>query len=122
MPKQRNKSDCVIAAVATATGRSYAEIRRTCAGSIKGGLETHEVSWLLSHFGNWRPIRLRKPIKAKEWAAKNPDARAVLIVDTAIWDDATHAVAVVSGKVTDPADGSEDHPGNVLMAYKFTPE
>ena len=96
--KQRQKNDCVIAAVATITGRSYAEVRRVCGGPGLG-MENHEILWLLRQFGEWRQLSPRRCWTLSEWVEKYPDC----IVCVGEIFAGEHALAVVSGIVYDPA-------------------
>jgi hypothetical protein len=48
--QQRQQNDCVVAALARAVGQSYTAVKKVC-GSTRGGLELHEIDWLLSRFG-----------------------------------------------------------------------
>jgi hypothetical protein len=117
MVRQRQASDCVVAALARVVGKSYAAVRRVC-GTTRGGLETHEVEWLLGEFGTWRTYRPRREMTAQEWATRNPHARAVLVVESMeLASGKVHAVSAVDGVVFDPADGSTSHPGQLLRAY-----
>src|SRR5687768_5819324 len=121
MPKQRQKSDCVIATIANLTGHSYRQVKTTC-GTTRGGLERHEIEWLLGEFCEWKRYRLRKKQTANEWAASHPTARALLIVEGGDFlGDIVHAVAAVEGKVFDPSDGGDSN-RRVLAVYLVTDE
>jgi hypothetical protein len=117
MVRQRQADDCVVAAVAGAAGASYAAVKRVC-GTTRGGLERHEVEWLLGQFGKWKRSRPRKDVTAKRWAAAHPTARAVLLVGSRLnGSDKVHALSAVDGVAFDPSDGSDDHPMPVGVAY-----
>jgi hypothetical protein len=95
--KQRTGSDCCVAAVANAAGKSYAAVKRTC-GPIRGGLQYHELVWLLGEFGEWKETRPRKHPTLDDWAARNTKGRFVVILRSGFLDD-FHAVAVVDGAI-----------------------
>ena len=98
MIKQRNGSDCVIAAVANAAGVSYAAVKRVC-GSTRGGLEEHEVDWLLSRFSGWRKTFPRKTVVVADWLRRHRMGRYVLVLDVSCFSQSAHAIACVDGEV-----------------------
>lgn len=115
MPRQRGKNDCVVAAIATTTGKSYASVKAVC-GPIRGGLECHEWEWLLGEFGDWKRSRPRQSRTAQQWAEKHSGIRAVLIVDTmSVMTGNVHAIAIVDGRVLDPS--GKESTDIVLMSY-----
>jgi hypothetical protein len=95
--KQRTKSDCVIAALAIATGRSYREVKSTF-GRLRGGLEYHEIRWILSEFGTWRETRPRKLLGLESWLRRHRSGRYVVILKSGVIDD-YHAIAAVDGRL-----------------------
>lgn len=95
MVKQRQKSDCCIAAVANAVGASYAAVKKVY-GSTRGGLDYHDTLWLLSEFGEWHETRVRKPKPVVKWLPRHQLGRYVLILRSGFLDE-FHAIAVVDG-------------------------
>ena len=102
--RQRQRSDCVVAAIANALGLSYSTVKEVC-GSTRGGLALHEIEWLAGEFGQWRSIspRLGKPLR--DWARKHPTGRYVVSLGTFL---AAHAVAVVDGEILGECNESLD--------------
>lgn len=99
MVRQRGKNDCVIAAVANAVGTSYAAVKRIC-GSCRGGLENHEIRWLLSEFGAWKETRCRKMITLESFLKRNPAGKYVVSQNQMGWlFGCDHAIAIVDGVV-----------------------
>jgi hypothetical protein len=114
---QRQQNDCVVASVARATGKTYTEVKRTC-GTTKGGLEIHEVEWLLRQYGQWKRFIIRNECTAKQWSAKHPNVKAVLwITPRTLGTDTGHMVSSVKGSVFDPASGDDDNPLPVIRVY-----
>lgn len=116
--KQRTKSDCAIAAIATATGMSYARVRRTC-GSTRGGLYHHEIAWLLDELGvDWRCSPVRRVETAASWAGRHPKLRAVVCVRGEIFEEGgDHAMAAVDGRLIDPAGDDYLNPRDVSKVF-----
>ena len=100
--KQRNGSDCAIAAVANCAGQSYRTVRTTLGDvTIRGGLSYQDTSWLLSQFGDVRPFRVCGYPHISEWAGKKTriGKRFVVMVKAGFCDDDYHYVAVVDGEI-----------------------
>lgn len=110
--KQRNGSDCVIAAVANAVDVTYKEVRARFGGSVRGGLEYHEARWLLSEYGTWRETKPRNPRPIVEWVKRHPRGRYVLCLQSGFLGIGDHAVACVDGVLM--GHYSEDWP---VVAY-----
>lgn len=98
MIRQRQKSDCAVAAIAMATGNSYRAVKKVC-GSTRGGLEIAEIEVVLWEFGKWRRYRPRKLVTIREFVKRFP--RAVVIISRCFFEG--HCIAVVDGVVYDPA-------------------
>lgn len=99
MVKQRNNSDCGIAAVANATGKSYAEVKKRF-GNVRGGMKSHELEWILFEFGNWKVVRTNANRTLDQWLKrKSKGTYVVSIHSKCLFDEFGHAVAVKDGKV-----------------------
>ena len=96
---QKQKNDCVIAAIATITQKSYSEVRKTC-GPPGRGLEFHEILWLINHWGTWRMKTPRSNCGLEKWAVKHPCS--LVIVGDAL-HNLGHAIAIVQGTIFDPS-------------------
>jgi hypothetical protein len=94
--RQRNKSDCCIAAVANAIGISYAEVKRVC-GSSRGGLADHELKWLIGEFSDWRETVPRRVLSIDEWLRRHRSGRYVLVLY--VYYGESHAIACVDGQL-----------------------
>ena len=92
--RQRTKNDCVIVAIAVASGRSYKEIKDIFGKLDRGGMLWHEIEWLLSQTGNWRRYRKSK-LNLSSWVQSH-SGRYVVLLDKLTQ---MHAVAVVDGVV-----------------------
>ena len=116
--KQRQQGDCVVAAIATATDKSYSAIKKIC-GTTKGGLERHEIEWLLSEVADFKTRHTK--LTADQWAERNPTKRAVLIIwDVSImWTGSSHAVAAADGKIFCPTTG-ESCDEKVVRVYEIS--
>jgi hypothetical protein len=79
--RQRNGSDCVIAAVANAVGTTYKAVRAAWADTTRGGLTPGEIEYLLGRFGNWRTTFPRRPYGLGKWLKLHPAGRFVILVD-----------------------------------------
>jgi len=101
---QKQKNDCVVAAVATVAHKSYAEVRKVL-GPPGRGLENHEILWLINHWGDWRLKVPRRAWALQEWADKHP--LCVVCVGWVFERDG-HALAIVDGVVFDPSGGTPD--------------
>jgi hypothetical protein len=97
--RQRNGSDCVIAAVANAVGTTYKAVRAAWADTTRGGLTPGEIEYLLGRFGNWRTTFPRRPYDLGRWLKLHPAGRFVIIVDNNPFLPTTHALAVKNGWV-----------------------
>lgn len=93
--KQRTKSDCVIAALANARGVPYTKVKKVF-GSLRGGMDLHEVRWILSEFGTWRGTRPKKLLDLDRWLRRHRTGRYVVILKSGVIDD-YHAIAAVDG-------------------------
>lgn len=93
--KQRTKSDCGIVAVAHVTGWSYAKVKQMF-GILRGGMEIHEIDWLLSNYGDYRPTKARRTVRLEDWLKRHKTGSYVVVAAT-IWD--SHAIAVIDGAV-----------------------
>lgn len=116
MPKQRGVNDCVIAAVANATGNSYATVKKRFGHIDRGGVLRHEMEWLLGCYGHWR-IRHTKR-KLSDWVKAVPLGRHVVWLNSSLLGEKGHVVAVVNGQVV--GDYSPDWP--IIRVYTQTPE
>lgn len=96
MTKQRHKSDCGIAAVANATGKSYATVKNVFGRIDRGGVQLHELEWLLSNFGTWKMVRPRAPKPVSQWIRKHQQGIFVVVLNGFL---DFHAVAVVNGEI-----------------------
>lgn len=110
---QRNKSDCAIAAVAQVTGKTYGRIKKIC-GPNRGGLDSHEILWLLSHFGSWRQTIPRKNYTLREWKKKHPTC---VVSIGYMFDVAGHALSIVDGVVYCPSGNPADEDRLVSDAF-----
>lgn len=97
--KQRNGSDCAIAAVANAVGTSYAAVRRAYPDSVRGGLEDGDIDYLAGQFGDWRYTNCRKYVELDYWLRRHREGRYVLVISTGFFGVTDHAVAVIDGRV-----------------------
>lgn len=96
MPTPRNNSDCCIAAIASATGVSYAKIKRQYGRLDRGGIPLNAVYGLLLAFAPAREVIPRKPVTLPQWLTRHPKGRYVVLCDGIF---SAHAVAVVNGTV-----------------------
>ena len=96
MTKQRNESDCCVASVANAVGVSYKTVKDRFGRLDRGGMQHHELNWILSEFGEWRYTQPRKLVPIVDWVRRHKEGRYVVILDQLF---SAHAVAVVDGKV-----------------------
>lgn len=100
--RQRGGSDCAIAAIANAVGVSYRMVK-TLYGRISDGLDSEDIYWLLSRFGECHEIEPRRRPKMSEWLKRHQTGRFVVSFITGIdimnlaYD--LHAVAVVDGRI-----------------------
>jgi hypothetical protein len=98
MSLPRNKSDCGIAAVATVTGRSYAEVKRRFGRLERGGMLLHELDWLLNEYGSWHSVAPRKRSLPAEWIKRHSAGAFVVVLDSDPFSGQTHAIAAVDGR------------------------
>ncbi len=112
--KQKNKSDCVIAALASVVGLPYKAVKDRFGKLENGGMELHEIRWILSEFGEWREIRPRKYWNSKEWIACNlPKGRAIIKV-------MNHVVYAIDGNLYDTSSyyaSSYNHHFDMVIKY-----
>jgi hypothetical protein len=103
--KQKNRSDCGIAAIAMLTHNSYAAVRKQWAQPLRNGMEVDEVTYLFGQFVDWKRSIIRKPITADAWATKHPQKMALLFVENGAigFDLCLHVVAAIDGKVLNPS-------------------
>jgi hypothetical protein len=96
--KQRQQSDCVVAAISNAVQIPYKMVKDKC-GTTKGGLDYGETLWLLCEFGNWRETKVRSHMVLKDWLKRkrNQVGQFVLLLNSGFSE--LHAIAVVDGKV-----------------------
>jgi len=103
MVKQRGKNDCGIAAIANATGQSYKSIKKRFGKMDRGGMQLHEIDWLLNEFGTWKERRgPRFTTSVTQWAKRRKTGKYVVLLNTLGWMNLSpelHAVAVVDGQV-----------------------
>lgn len=99
--KQRNGSDCAIAAIANATGSTYKYVRSLYPGRIQGGIYDHEIRWIMyKYFPNFKYVKSRSPLKElKEWVKKHGRGNYVVILTGRLCDESAHAVAVIDGEI-----------------------
>lgn len=97
--KQRQKNDCVIAAIAMVVRTSYSKVRKIC-GPVGLGLYDHEVIWLINNFGDWRITYPRKNYTVNEWSQRYPNS---IVKVGYVFDKCGHALAIVDGEVLDPS-------------------
>lgn len=107
--KQRNGSDCAIAAVANAVGTAYAAVRRMWGSSVRGGLDDGDIDWLAGEFGGWHYTSVRKPYHIDRWLKRHSQGRYILVI-TCPWD--SHAIAAVEGKIL-----GEHNPDWLVRSY-----
>jgi hypothetical protein len=74
------------------------------------------VEWFLGEFGEWKRFRPRKEVYPVEWARKNPEARAVIVVEGSDLIS-VHCISAVDGVILNPRDGSEECPYRVDRVY-----
>ena len=102
MTKQKNKSDCCVAAVANACGVSYKHVRQMLGrDSIKGGLWPHELEWLLDQYGTWHTVWPRRWPVIGDWLKRNKRGTFVVVFRCDISEDgyASHAVACINSEI-----------------------
>lgn len=97
MVKQRHNSDCGIAAVANACGVPYKKVKERFGRIDRGGILYHELVWILSEFGDFKEIRVRRPVTLEHWLTRHKEGTFVLVLHKFL--DDFHAVAVVNGEV-----------------------
>lgn len=82
--KQRTTNDCGIVAVAVAANVSYATVKAKFGRLDRGGMELHEIDWLVREFGGSR-CRCRQRPKLGRFVAlyrkKSGEAHLSAIVD-----------------------------------------
>lgn len=87
-------------------------MKLTC-GGIRGGLEKHELVWLLNEFGKWKHTVPRKKPSVAEWLKRHQHGKYVLIQDAPMrFFGIVHAFAAVDGQLL--GDYSEEH---VVLSY-----
>lgn len=96
--RQRTQSDCVIAAVANATGTAYRKVKSVFGRVPRGGVEYHELRWLLSEFGEWHEVKPRRQRRVSEWLRLHTTKTYVAILRSGIVDE-FHAIAIVGDSV-----------------------
>jgi hypothetical protein len=101
MVRQKNKSDCGIAAVANAVGISYRAVKERFGRMDRGGMLYHELVFIINEFGEWKRLRLRKGTDGKfprlaDWVAKHKTGRYFVLVGRLL---EFHAAAVVEGEI-----------------------
>ena len=118
MAKQRQKNDCVVAAIANAAGLPYKTVRKVC-GTCRNGLEIHEIEWLLGEFADFKKSRARKSQTLDVFARQRNEGIFVVLVVSDLFTNELHAIAVVNGKIF-----SEDnfyiHTSEIYVWYKVT--
>lgn len=118
--KQKNKSDCALAAIAMAGGFSYAHVRRVWKDTTRSGLDHYDMEFLMRELGlTWRLHTPRKFITAQDWVKKFKPERAVIVVDDlCVMTGNTHAIAYGDGMLINPATGEEyDGDRPVMESY-----
>lgn len=93
--KQRSGSDCGITCVAQLAGKSYREVKSQF-GCVRGGMEKHELEWILSEFCQWERKRVRAGITVAEFATKHLDGRYAVACYQFL---DCHVVAVIDGRI-----------------------
>jgi hypothetical protein len=89
-------NDCGLAAVANAAGVPYREVKEVFGRLERGGMEFHELQWLLSRFGVWRHTRPRRPMTVAGWLPRHRQGRYVLLLDLIFRG---HLIAAVDGVI-----------------------
>ncbi len=116
---QRQRGDCVVAAVASLAEVSYRAVKSK-AGCTRNGLDRTETRWLMNVFGLRHVYSMPRTRKtAREWAAKYPNARALLIVHPPVGAD--HAVVVDHAQVHDPLRDPVEPQSVVVEVYRCRP-
>jgi len=96
MVKQRNNSDCCIASIANAVGVPYAVVKERFGKLDRGGMQPHELRWILGEFGEWHFTKIKNPVPISRWVQHHQAGRFVLVLDKIF---TAHAVAVVDGQI-----------------------
>lgn len=90
------KNDCAIRAVSAACGFSYNIVSKTLGPLPKGGLESHELHWLISQFKSDAKRSVSK-LDLGPWLQRNRNGVYVVSVGSGL--GLAHAVAVSNGIV-----------------------
>ena len=93
--KQRSPNDCGIVAVAAAANVSYATVKTKYGRLDRGGMELHEIDWLVRQFGGSR-CRCRQRPKVGRFVALYRKSSG-----------GTHLSAIVDGIVQNPIEQIE---------------
>lgn len=117
MVKQRGKSDCGIAAIASVTGQSYASVKARYGRVDRGGMLSHELEWLLSEFATFKKCRVRKRLTLAKFVSCHTTGCYVITVGAlgGVFGE-LHAVGLVDG-IAGNAEGCEDW--DVLEVYQI---
>lgn len=101
--KQKNNSDCGIVAIATLSGRPYKEVKSRYGKLDRGGMQRHELEWLLSIYLSYRLLRAGK-VSVDKFCANHPLGKFLVVCERS---GIQHAIAVINGKAPSDMDWKE---------------
>jgi len=116
---QRQRGDCLIAAIATVAGVSWSNVKLYVADT-RYGLDRTQTKRLLRAFQISHVYSMpHSQPDAAEWASRHPRETAILIVRFVRQAKYDHAVIAHRGKIFDPNRKAKNHKCKVIEIFRL---